>query len=188
MQGIILAGGMSTRMKHNKMLLFYMGKPLIDHAIDVLTPFVSEIIVVTGHYHDEISAYLSGRSHIKVIQNTDYKDGMFTSVKTGIKAATESVLIMPGDMPKIKHSTIDAMLRGCGHLRVPSINSKRGHPLYIDKALFPALLQEPDTSHLKAFRNKHPISHINVNDSGILIDIDTPADINQLRKGELRED
>ncbi len=185
MQGIILAGGLSTRMKQNKMLLFYMGKPLIDHAIALLTPFVNDIIVVTGHYHDEIYTYLSGRTHVKVIKNTAYQKGMFTSVKTGIKTADDSVLIMPGDMPKIQPTTIEAILDGSGLLRVPSINNHRGHPLYIDKSLFPALLQEPDTSHLKAFRDKHTINHIEVNDTGILIDIDTPTDIKQLRKGEL---
>ncbi|MFW5842252.1 MAG: nucleotidyltransferase family protein [Bacillota bacterium] len=185
MQGIILAGGMSSRMKHNKMLLFYMGKPLIEYAIQLLTPFVNEIIVVTGHYHDDIAKYLSGRKQITVIKNTNYKNGMFSSVKTGVKAAKESVLIMPGDMPKIQQTTIQAILNGIGSLRVPSVNNQRGHPLYLDQSLFKALLKEPDTSHLKAFRNKHVIHHIKVNDTGILIDIDTPTELIQLRKGEL---
>jgi molybdenum cofactor cytidylyltransferase len=185
MQGIILAGGLSTRMKHNKMLLFYMGKPLIEYAIDLLSPFVDNIIVVTGHYHESISAYLANHSKVTVVQNTKYQGGMFTSVKIGIAAAKDSVLMMPGDMPKIHPQTIQALIDGSGVIRIPSFHNKRGHPIYIDKSLFSSLLLEPDTSHLKAFRNKHPMDHIIVNDKGILIDIDTPADIDQLRKGEL---
>ena len=47
---IILAGGKSTRMGTNKMLLSYKGHPLIWYTLKSVEPFVSRIIVVTGKY------------------------------------------------------------------------------------------------------------------------------------------
>ena len=51
---IILAGGKSTRMGTNKMLLDYKGHPLLWYTIQSVRPFVNRIIVVTGKYDQEI--------------------------------------------------------------------------------------------------------------------------------------
>jgi molybdopterin-guanine dinucleotide biosynthesis protein A len=41
----ILAGGASTRMRRNKALLPFRGKPLIQHQLDLLQPLFSEILI-----------------------------------------------------------------------------------------------------------------------------------------------
>ena len=46
--GIILAGGKSTRMKTNKMLLTINEHPIIWHTLKSIEPFVSKVIIVTG--------------------------------------------------------------------------------------------------------------------------------------------
>ena len=41
----ILAGGASTRMRRNKALLNFRGKPMIRHQLDLLQPLFSEVLI-----------------------------------------------------------------------------------------------------------------------------------------------
>ena len=67
---IILAGGKSTRMGTNKLLLDFNGHPLIWHTIQSVYPFVSRVIVVTGRYDKEIREALNDLD-IDIVTNKD---------------------------------------------------------------------------------------------------------------------
>ncbi|MDO9628270.1 MAG: nucleotidyltransferase family protein [Acholeplasmataceae bacterium] len=179
-QGLILAGGYSARAKQNKMLLMFDKKPLILHAIDGMIPFVSQIFVVTGHYHDEISELLSGYPRVTCLKNRNYEMGMFSSVLTGVSALSEDFFVLPGDCPFIKSSTYQMLLSGTKIIRVPSFAGKGGHPLFMKKELLNDLKKEAVSSNLKAFRNRYDIEFIEVMDDYILTDIDTIRDFKKL--------
>ena len=66
-QGIILAGGFSTRTKTNKMSLMINHKPLLVHTIDSMRPFVDKIVLVTGHYDQEIRSFIKESPKIKIV-------------------------------------------------------------------------------------------------------------------------
>lgn len=181
-QGIILAGGYSSRIGQNKMSLIFQAMPLIHHSIQTMSPFVTEIFVVTGHYHDELVNLLSGIEKVRLIYNEKYPYGMFSSVKKGAMHVCEDFFILPGDYPVIKPSTYEALLKSTSMIAVPNFQGKRGHPIFLSKALINSLIHEPDDSNLKAFRNRYEVEDIAVDDEGILIDIDTLSDHNQLVK------
>lgn len=48
---ILLAGGKSSRMGRDKSLMDYRGKRLIEHVVDALRLFSTEIIIVTNNLH-----------------------------------------------------------------------------------------------------------------------------------------
>jgi molybdenum cofactor guanylyltransferase len=53
--GIVLAGGKSSRMGTDKASLMYHGKTLIQNALDILSPFCTEILISSnGHEHDAL--------------------------------------------------------------------------------------------------------------------------------------
>jgi molybdenum cofactor cytidylyltransferase len=185
--GIILAGGYSSRAKSNKMVLKYNNIEIIRHAIMSMQDYCSKIIVVTGHYHDDILNIVKDFHKVKVVRNVNYSQGMFSSVKVGVKEINDDFFITPGDYPLIMKSTYEKVLKAEGVIRVPTYNNRRGHPLFISKELISPLLSEPDDSNLKTFRNKHIITNIETNDSGILKDIDTVNDYIKL-KTERKED
>ncbi|PKL01313.1 MAG: molybdopterin-guanine dinucleotide biosynthesis protein A [Tenericutes bacterium HGW-Tenericutes-1] len=179
-QGIILAGGYSSRIGQNKMTLSYLGEPLICHCIKSMTPFVTDIFVVTGHYHQELLPILEKIPKVSVIYNEIYHQGMFTSVLAGVNHVTEDFFIIPGDYPNVLSNTYESLLDNKAFISVPVYQNKKGHPLFIKKSLIDDLRKEPLDSNLKVFRNRYFYEEVTVNDAGILQDIDTLKDLEQL--------
>jgi molybdenum cofactor cytidylyltransferase len=174
--GIVLAGGMSSRAGQNKMGLILRGQPLIRHTVQTLAPFVVSTIVVTGRYDLEVRDLLKDFSNLRFVYNPDYEQGMFSSVLAGAKEAKGDVFLVPGDCPSILPLTYQALLLAHGPVRVPMYQGKKGHPLYLSEPLVAELKNEPVTSNLKAFRDRHFVAGVAVCDPGILIDIDTMED------------
>ena len=180
-EAIVLAGGESSRMRKNKMLLPMNGRPLIMSTIQSLYPFVNKVIVVTGKYHDDIIDLVKDDKKITCVRNHNYALGMFESIKVGVQLTKEDFFIIPGDLPKINPSTYKRVLESDSLVRVAAYNGKKGHPIFIDKSLKSELLSS-NLPHLKAFRDQYEYSVIDVNDSGVLEDIDTADDYQTLLK------
>ncbi|MFH5881802.1 nucleotidyltransferase family protein [Liberiplasma polymorphum] len=187
-QGVILAAGLSSRAKTNKMLLSYNDRPVINHTIECMLPFVEKIIVVTGHYHKEINNVIKKYEKVIVVKNDAYLDGMFSSIQKGASFIDDDFFIVPGDMPFIHPSTYELLLKERGLIKVPTYNTFKGHPIFIDKRLIKPLLLEPVTSNLKTFRDQFHVKLITTLDEGILKDIDTVEDIFTLNLTERNED
>lgn len=181
-QGIILAGGYSSRAETNKMLLTHENKFLIVHAIEGMMPFVDEIVVVTGHYHQELTNALQGYPKLRIVFNPNYPKGMFTSVQAGVSETKGDFFILPGDCPFVSVETYRLLLSGSKELRVPNYRGRNGHPLFLKSVLREKLLHELPDSNLKVFRDKHDYEIIKTEDPHILIDIDTQADYRALDK------
>lgn len=178
---IVLAGGLSTRAKTNKMLFMVENKPLILFTVNNMIKHVDHVIVVTGKYDQEIREVLKG-SPCDVIYNKDYENGMFTSVKTGVKLTRGDFFILPGDCPFVSAGTFNSLKNGKKSVRVPTFLGKDGHPLFISHELKDELLRESDDGNLKLFRDKHDVERIAVDDPNILNDIDTVEDYQRLLK------
>lgn len=175
-EGIILAGGYSSRMVVNKMMIPLWGKPLIVHAINALKPAVSQIIVVTGHYHEEMVALLEADPMVRIFYNENYPSGMFSSVQCGVRACQSDFFILPGDYPLVKTSTFDSLKGAEGDIRIPTYHGQKGHPIYFSQKMRTTILSEPITSNLRVIRDRHPVTFVAVEDDGILKDVDSKED------------
>ena len=181
-QGVILAAGYSSRAQSNKMLFKIHGKTLIEHAIDGMRPYVTHIFVVTGHDNDTITSLLKHDQMVTCVFNADYDKGMFTSIKKGVFMTHEDSFLLPGDCPFVQGTTYRALLDCKADLCVPSHQGRRGHPLWMSHKLKEKLLIEQDDGSLKDFRNKMGFETIEVDDPHILIDIDTNAYFEDIKK------
>lgn len=181
-QAVVLAAGLSSRTQTNKLALTLGQKSVIETLVITLKQHCTKVIVVTGHYKMDVEDLLNNFDDVQCVHNEGYAAGMFSSVIKGMECATEDVLLTPGDSPFILGSTISALLDAGGDLRVPVFEGRRGHPLFIGKALIPALLKEPMTSTLKQFRNRYPVTEVLVTDPGSLKDIDTIEDYHRMKK------
>ncbi|MCF6227930.1 MAG: molybdenum cofactor guanylyltransferase [Planctomycetes bacterium] len=94
--GLILAGGLATRMDGEKPLRVLSGKTLLQHAIDLMRPLVSEVIVCSGAREFGLP------SEIKQVAD-DLQlagKGPLAGILAGVKAASfENALLLPCDLP-----------------------------------------------------------------------------------------
>jgi molybdenum cofactor cytidylyltransferase len=182
---IVLAGGFSKRMGRFKPLL-----PLGDHRpIErVVRMFqdagVDETLVVVGHRGDEIRRALDPLNAV-CVENPDYAEGMFTSVRAGVRALPEhsrAFFIHPADIPMVRWQTVRRLAEaGKGSSAVvlyPTFDGRRGHPTLIRSRLGQQILNWPGTGGLRSFLQGHEAESLEVPvvDEAVLLDLDTPDD------------
>lgn len=184
-EGIILAAGLSSRAGLYKMAVKLGNRHLIERTVEGMLGICTRIIVVGGHRIERLKPLVSGYPEVRVVNNRNYRLGMFSSVKAGIRYATgELIFLTPGDCPFIKKTTyqklIDAAMKGEG-LLIPVYNGRCGHPVLINGKFREDLLKEPVDSTLRDFIHRKGYHCVMVEDEGILVDIDTPKDIEKTK-------
>ena len=84
---VILAAGLSTRMKAFKPLLPVDGRPALEGLIEtVKAAGLSDITVVTGYNREALTPELA-RLGATEAYNENYESGMFSSIQTGLAKA-----------------------------------------------------------------------------------------------------
>lgn len=182
-EGIVLAGGFSSRAKTNKMTLKYKNKELILHTISSMKEFCERVIVVTGHYHQEIVALLDNYDFVKIVYNENYPQGMFSSIKKGVEETQGDFFIIPGDYPLVRAITYKNILELNQEIVVPSFNMRLGHPIYFNRS-FKSRILNTKFNNLKDFRNSCKFYIYETDDPGILMDIDNMEDYSNLIRKE----
>ncbi len=192
---IILAAGSSSRFGENKFLSQIGDKHLIERTLESFLNHQdtrNDVIVVTGHYTDQLKSILKNQN-ITQIHNPSFNLGMSSSIQQGLDYFKDRIqkysglIIHPGDIPLIGIEDIERMLL-ChrsfpNKIIIPKFNRKRGHPILIPKIFYQALLIINDeTQGLRGLlqNNEIHIKYVNVNNQGILEDIDTQKDLEEL--------
>lgn len=183
--GLILAGGKSQRMGENKLLLPLKDSTVLGINIKKLLMVADQIIIVSGRYHEEIQSYIRADYSdlpVMVVENKAFELGMFSSVLAGIRGIDSDLVLVPGDSPFYSENTLKSLIEADGNLIVPSFRHRGGHPIVIRQPLLKRLKAMESTSNLKIFRNGQKIHWLEVEDPGILLDIDTLEDYNQYKE------
>lgn len=193
---VVLAGGYSSRMQSFKPLLPLNGAPVIEHVIrNFRKAGLDDIVTVAGHNAEELRQGIQGLG-VRVVFNSRFAEGMYSSVVAGIGALgaeVEGCLLIPADMPLVRSTTVVRLWRAFGRTGAavvyPTFEKRRGHPTLISSRLFPAILSGDGAGGLRALLGAHDgeAQEEPVADEGILIDLDTPADYAraQQRAGQL---
>ena len=110
---IILAAGKGTRMKSSlpKVLHCLAGKPLLQHVVDMAADIPkSNIIVVTGHGSNDVKTTVPGDCLHYVHQSEQRGTGHAVQVAVSSLSASETTLILYGDVPLISKETVIAIV------------------------------------------------------------------------------
>lgn len=182
-EGIVLAAGLSSRAGTNKLTLDIYGKTVIEQCILGMYDICSRIIVVGGHRIADIKHILLKYPKVKLIYNEDYLSGMFSSTKKGMENIREDrFFLIPGDYPLISSKTYKDMEAIDKDIVIPVYNGKRGHPLLMKSYLIDEILKNSSYKTLRDFIAVKESTFINIDDPGILIDIDTMEDYNKINQ------
>lgn len=184
---VLLAAGESSRMGQLKALLPWQGKTLLEHQVGALIQGgCSEIVVVLGHRHTELSPLLQGQPRVRSVHNPDYLQGKTTSLRAGLRAISEShpefFLVLNVDQPRSSDAVrqvIEHHSTG-GHLvTIPCNQGKGGHPVAISSSLLSELTDiTEETEGMKAVMRRHTAQthRLELGNPDLLLDLNTPED------------
>ena len=183
--GIVLAGGQSRRMGVvNKLLVKVDGKAMVRHAVDTVRAAGADpVIVVTGHEAERVRDALAD-ADVTFVHNDDYAEGLSTSLRTGIAAVPDScdgAVVALGDMPRLRADHV-ARLMGAfsvaeGHaICVPTWQGKRGNPVLWARRFFGEIAEVDGDVGAKHLIGAYAefVHEVEMPDSGVLIDVDSP--------------
>jgi molybdenum cofactor cytidylyltransferase len=142
------------------------------------------LLLILGSSADAIAAKITTTSKTRILINHDFKAGMSSSVKCGIKNAptdAEAYMLVLGDQPFIGPDIINKLIHsyhtGRHGIVVPVYNGQRGHPVIFDSRYKQELLSI-NGQGAKEVTEKHApdIFEVPVDAPDVLADIDTPQD------------
>ncbi len=192
---LVLAAGRGQRFdatgKISKMLVEIDGLPTILHTLSTIQSVLAPVVVVTRpDGHGQTIAGLVERFGCTSISCPDAGSGMGHSLAWGIghllaRSSPPSILIALGDMPFVKAKTIQALRAHCrtpADIAVPRYLGKQGNPVLFGSDHFEALGRLNGDRGARQLLDNQSVIWVDVDDPGVLQDIDTPTDLPKPKK------
>ncbi|MFE4708672.1 NTP transferase domain-containing protein [Peribacillus simplex] len=187
MEAIVLAAGYSSRANAFKMTLpmGQMGQmSVLEQTISKFEGLCSRVIVVAGFQaeiiQEEIAKIISENAYsfqIKFVYNENFNQGMFHSIQKGCNEVNApTFFITPGDCPLVKKETVQLLAKHKGNVVIPSFDYKGGHPIKLSSEVKQKILETNPESNLRVVLGGYEKQYMNVDDAGVLMDVDTPED------------
>src|SRR5271168_3307929 len=184
LEGIILAAGESRRMGYPKPLLNIGGRTFIEHIAETMLAVVPRIVI--GAHRERVRAAIPRDARIAIVENPDYSRGQLSSLKAGlnaIQADAAAALVHLGDHPMARAETFEALVDLYDRTGKPIVIARhdghRGHPVIFDRAIFGELRSAPEEEGARYVVNADAsrVAYVDLPDSGINLDLDTPSDL-----------
>jgi molybdenum cofactor cytidylyltransferase len=187
--GVLLAAGTGSRFDpdglRNKLLApLPNGLAVAHEAAHRLLLVVPRVIAVVRPGAETL-AHTLNEAGCDVVFAAASERGMGASLAAAIESDTEgeSWIVALADMPRIAVGTIEAVARELDAgkpLVAPFYDGQRGHPVGFGYGHREALLALDGDAGARALLSSQTLTRIDVDDPGILRDIDTPADLDGL--------
>ncbi|WP_322061981.1 nucleotidyltransferase family protein [Paraburkholderia sp. J63] len=187
--GVLLAAGTGSRFDpdglRNKLLAPLPNGVSVAHEAAHRLLMVTPKVIAVVRPGAEALAHVLNDAGCDVVFAAAAVRGMGASLAAAIEADTEgeSWIVALADMPRIASATIEAVARelDAGQpLVAPFYREQRGHPVGFGLMHRAALLALDGDTGARALLNSPSLARIDVDDPGILRDVDTPADLNGL--------
>lgn len=186
--GIVLAAGASTRMGKPKPLLEADGTTFLERAIKLLRTAGCTYVVAVVNDDDDWITRVADTAGAAVVINDQPESEQIDSLRLAIANLPDgydAVMVMPVDFPRIQQQTVNALVQDYSRqpsaVLNPAHKGRAGHPVIFSRDVVTELLRPdlPDGARSVIERHTREARTLEVEDPGVLIDIDTPADYQQ---------
>jgi molybdenum cofactor cytidylyltransferase len=183
--GLLLAGGLSARMDGpNKLLMPFHGMPVAAWSIRALAGSGLAPCVAVGHRDDQALQALPDAAALMWIHNPDAANGLSSSLKCGLaalrEAGADAALVHLADMPHVGPALIRQIadaFRPEDFALIPTVGGTWGNPVVLSPDAIAAAQGLTGDRGARALLMGHDgVATLEVGDSAILRDLDTPAD------------
>ncbi len=176
-RAIILAAGAGQRLGQPKALVEVGGATLVEIVAERLVETDLEVTIVTrAELVERIRELLPAAN---LVINPEPEAGRTGSIQCGLDSiGVGPVLIAPVDRPGFSHATVEALCEADATC-CPAMDGRGGHPIAVSAADCERIREaRPDTP----LRDLIEPIRIEVADPHLHLNIDTPEDINTLRR------
>jgi CTP:molybdopterin cytidylyltransferase MocA len=184
---VILAGGASTRLGQCKALADLGGTTPLAELVRA-----GATLVVGGAHSAEIRAALPHA--VEFVHNEHWPSGRLSSVRCAVSARPGlDLCLAPVDVPLVPAEVFESLARAWDAAGSPERGwlapwvlargrKAHGHPVVLGRKLLAEILVDPGDRPLKDFRTRaRPLLEVEVLSPAILDDLDSLADLAQLR-------
>ena len=154
----------------------------VRHAIETQLPVV---VVTTVALAPLLARHLATRD-IVTLSAADAARGMGHSIATGVaeRSGAPGWLLLPGDMPLVQPASMLAVATALEQHPVvfAQHRGRRGHPVGFAAELYSELVLLAGDDGARRVSARYPAHGEEIADPGVLLDVDTVADLEALRQ------
>ena len=154
----------------------------VRHALETQLP----VVVVTTAALLPLVARLLATRDIVVLGADEAANGMGHTLSAGVaeRSGAPGWLVVPGDMPLVGPASILAVASALEQHAVAYAQhrGRRGHPVGFAAELYSELIVLRGDDGARRVMLRYPAQGVEVDDPGVLLDVDTPADLEELRR------
>lgn len=180
---IVLAAGAGTRFGGGKLSAPLDGVPLVHHAIRAARAApVARVVVVASEALD-IGEWPDTPPVERV---TLASEALSASLRAGLAAAgqIDGAFVFLGDMPRVPHPVAGQLAAALGdaYAAVPFHDGHAGHPVLLSARSFADVATiTGDRGAGQLLKGREDVVRVDCSDPGVLLDVDTRAEIERLR-------
>ncbi|GAB3415662.1 nucleotidyltransferase family protein [Massilia agilis] len=189
--GILLAAGRGSRFDpsgaRNKLLeLLPCGEPVVARSARHLLAAMPRVVAVVGPHSGDVVHVLRTLG-CEVIICDEAGQGMAASLVHAIRHSlpdAQAWIVALGDMPFVRPATIEALgaaLSSGADIAAPVFKGRRGNPVGFSQTHLAALLALQGDQGARAILQANPVTQVEVDDPGVVEDIDEQADLSRGR-------
>ena len=143
------------------------------------------VVVVTTQALAASAAHVVAARDVVVVPQALAVLGMGHSIAAGVAARADSPgwLLLPGDMPMVRPATMLAVAAALElhPVAYAQYQGRRGHPVGFAAELYSELMMLSGDEGARRIIARYPAIGVDVDDPGVLLDLDTEADLAALR-------
>ena len=193
---IVLAAGQGSRFAgtEHKLAQELGGSTMLGATLRHAIATQFRVVVVTTRALADIARLQVAARDVVVLPDVGTAGhdglGMGHSIAAGVSARPQAAgwLVLPGDMPLVQPATLEAVARQLKDHAVvyAQYKGRRGHPVGFSAELYSELVALTGDEGARRLVSRYPSFGVDVDDPGVLVDVDTQADLEAVRRVDAR--